>query len=172
VSEVDHLSKDEPGHGFRTGRSAARPLDEVDRAVLAELVRDGRVSIRTLAERVHVSRANAYARVDRLVRDGVITGFGARVDPERAGLGTSAFVLLSMEQNAWREVSRQLRTLPYVEHVALVGGDFDALALVRAPDNAALRHVVLERIQDVAGVKATRTWLIFDEADGPGPGWD
>jgi DNA-binding Lrp family transcriptional regulator len=120
---------------------------------------------------VHVSRANAYARVDRLVRDGVITGFGARVDPERAGLGTSAFVLLSMEQNAWREVSRQLRTLPYVEHVALVGGDFDALALVRAPDNAALRHVVLERIQDVAGVKATRTWLIFDEADGPGPGW-
>lgn len=171
MPDADHLSEREPGHGFRTGRSVARPLDDVDRAVLAELARDGRVSIRTLAERVHVSRANAYARVDRLVRDGVITGFGARVDHERAGLGTSAFVLLSMEQNAWREVSRQLRTLPYVEHVALVGGDFDALALVRAPDNAALRHVVLERIQDVAGVKATRTWLIFDEADGPGPGW-
>ena len=71
---------------WRTGRSA-RALDDVDRRILAELTRDGRVSVRTLAERVHVSRANAYARVDRLVGDGVITGYTAQIDPERAGLG-------------------------------------------------------------------------------------
>ena len=41
--------------------------------------------------------------------------------------------------------------------------------LVRAPDNASLRHLVLEEIQDVPGVQATRTWLVFDEASGAGP---
>ncbi|MET0641178.1 MAG: Lrp/AsnC family transcriptional regulator, partial [Jiangellaceae bacterium] len=106
---------------WRTGRSA-RALDDVDRRILAELTRDGRVSVRTLAERVHVSRANAYARVDRLVGDGVITGYTAQIDPERAGLGTSAYVLLTIQQNTWREVAAALNALPYVEHFALVGG--------------------------------------------------
>jgi DNA-binding Lrp family transcriptional regulator len=167
---VDQMSPHEPTHPWRTGRSA-RTLDEVDRRILAELSRDGRISIRTLAERVHVSRANAYARVDRLTGDGVITGFAAQIDPERAGLGTSAYVLLTIQQNTWREVAAALSALPYVEHFALVGGDFDVLALVRAPNNAALRHVVLERIQDVPGVRGTRTWLVFDEHEGRGQAW-
>lgn len=155
---------------WRTGRSA-RSLDDVDRRILAELTEDGRLSIRALADRVHVSRANAYARVNRLLADGVITGFCAEVDPERAGLGTSAYVLLTIQQNTWREVAAALADLPYLEHFALVGGDFDVLALIRAPDNAALRHLVLERIHEIEGVRGTRTWLIFDEQDGHGVDW-
>lgn len=165
------MSRREPGHTWNTGHSSARELDDVDRRILAELTLNGRTSIRSLAEQVHVSRANAYARVDRLLADGVITGFGAHVDPERAGLSTSAYVLLSIQQNTWREVSAALGSLPYVEHFALVGGDFDVLALVRAPNNAELRHVVLEHIQDVAGVQSTRTWLVFDEHQGQGSRW-
>ncbi|MGH8826282.1 MAG: Lrp/AsnC family transcriptional regulator [Jiangellaceae bacterium] len=168
---TDQTSQGEARHTYRTGQTSARVLDDVDRLILDELARDGRMSIRTLAEKVHVSRANAYARVDRLLADGVITGFGAQVDPERAGLSTSAYVLLSIQQNAWREVASALGSLPYVEHFALVGGDFDVLALVRAPNNAELRHVVLERIQDVAGVLSTRTWLVFDEHLGQGARW-
>lgn len=50
----------------------ARPLDSIDRAILRLLQTDGRASIRSVADRVHVSRANAYARINRLVEDGVI----------------------------------------------------------------------------------------------------
>ena len=77
--------------------------------------------------------------------------------------------MLSIQQNAWREVAEAVVALPYVEHVALVGGDFDVLALVRAPNNAELRRVVLERIQEVPGIRSTRTWLVFDERPGEGP---
>jgi DNA-binding Lrp family transcriptional regulator len=146
-------------------------LDGPDRLILRELVRDARTSIRSLAESVHISRANAYARVDRLVADGVITGFCAQIAHERAGLGTSAYVSLSIEQNSWREVSARLGRLPYVEHVSMLGADFDVLVLVRAPDNAALRDLVLDRIQSIPGVRTTRTWLVFDELLGPGPDW-
>jgi DNA-binding Lrp family transcriptional regulator len=147
------------------GRLAAE-LDDIDRAIIRELTADGRLSIRTLAERVRISRTNAYARVERLMAEGVVTGFTARVDPGRVGLGTTAYILLSTDQNAWREVSAQLREVPYVQHVALVGGDVDMLVLVRAPDNAALRDIVLGRIHTVAGVRSTRTWLVFDEVAG------
>ncbi|WP_435818555.1 Lrp/AsnC family transcriptional regulator [Micromonospora lupini] len=146
-------------------------MDEVDRRILDELVRDGRTSVRTLAERIHISRTNAYVRVERLLRDGVITGFRAQVAPEAAGLGTSAYMALTIEQNTWREVSAELAQVRYVEHVALLSGEHDVLALVRAPDNAALRDVVLDRVQRIAGVLSTRSWLVFEEFDGTQSPW-
>ncbi|MCX4472098.1 Leucine-responsive regulatory protein [Micromonospora sp. MW-13] len=161
----------ELGGARGAGRSAG-PLDEVDRRILDELVRDGRISIRTLAERVHVSRTNAYARVERLLRDGVITGFRARVAPEPAGLGTSAYIALTIQQNTWREVSAELARVRYIEHAALLGGEHDVLALVRAPDNATLRDVVLGRVQSISGVLSTRTWLVFEEFDGAQSPWE
>ncbi|NJC72541.1 Lrp/AsnC family transcriptional regulator [Planosporangium thailandense] len=162
----------DPVAGFASlaGRTA-RPLDDIDRRILDALVRDGRASIRTLAERVHISRTNAYARVERLVRDGVITGFRAQVAPEPAGLGTSAYVSITIEQNTWREVSARLARIRYVEHAALLGGDHDVLALVRAPDNAALRDLVLNQVQAIPGVLSTRTWLVFEEFDGVDTPW-
>jgi DNA-binding Lrp family transcriptional regulator len=167
---TDQVSASQAPRPSAAGR-AVRPLDGPDRLILRELIRDARTSIRSLAARVHVSRANAYARVDRLVADGVITGFSARIAHERAGLGTSAYVSLSIEQNSWREVSARLGQLPYVEHVSMLGADFDVLVLVRAPDNAALRDLVLDRIQAIPGVRTTRTWLVFDELQGPGADW-
>lgn len=153
-----------------TGRSVV-PLDDVDRRILAALAHDGRMSVRALAEHVHVSRTNAYARLERLVRDRVITGFRAEVAPARAGLGTSAYVAIQIEQNTWREVSTALAEVRYIEHAALLGGDHDVLALVRAPDNEALRDVVLGRVQGIPGVLSTRTWLVFEEFDGARSLW-
>ncbi|WP_460037648.1 Lrp/AsnC family transcriptional regulator [Streptomyces cavourensis] len=149
----------------------ARPLDAIDRDILRILQTDGRASIRSVAERVHVSRANAYARINRLVEDGVIRGFGARVDHERAGQGASAYITLKIVQNSWRTVREQLQALPGATHIALVSGDFDVLLLVHTPDNRALRELVLTRIQSIPEVLSTRTLLVFEETDlGPRPG--
>jgi DNA-binding Lrp family transcriptional regulator len=86
-------------------RQVASPLDDVDRRILAELSRDGRMSIRTLAETLHISRANAYARVQRLRDTKVIRGFRADVDHVAAGMGTSAYVTVNLHQAEWRTVS-------------------------------------------------------------------
>ncbi|MFJ4770692.1 Lrp/AsnC family transcriptional regulator [Streptomyces uncialis] len=140
-----------------------RPLDAIDRDILQILQTDGRASIRSVAERVHVSRANAYARINRLVEDGVIRGFGARIDHERAGQGASAYITLKIVQNSWRTVREQLRALPGAAHIALVSGDFDVLLLVHSPDNRALRELVLTRLQAIPEVLSTRTLLVFEE---------
>jgi DNA-binding Lrp family transcriptional regulator len=160
----------ESSSGSGSGRTAV-PLDEIDRQILSRLLEDGRVSVRALAEQVHISRANAYSRIGRLMAEEVITGFTAQLNPQRAGLGTSAYVMVTVEQNAWRDISRELREIPYVEHISLVSGDFDVLVLVRAPDNSALRKVVLESVQAIPGVRGTRTWLVFDEVRGRGADW-
>ncbi len=150
------------------GETPPRPLDSIDRDILRMLQTDGRASIRSVAERVHVSRANAYARINRLIEDGVIRGFGARVNHERAGQGASAYITLKIVQNSWRTVREQLRALPGAAHIALVSGDFDVLLLVHTPDNRTLRELVLTQLQAIPEVLSTRTLLVFEETDlGP-----
>lgn len=143
----------------------ADALEATDRRIVEELSRDGRMSMRALAERLHISRANAYARVERLRGSGVIRGFRADVDPVASGLATSAYVTLNVRQPDWRDIREQLRALPGVVHIALVGGEFDVILLVRARDNAGLRSLVLDQLQSIPGVLSTRTLLVFEEAE-------
>ena len=151
-------------HRAGPGQIVVAPaLDEVDRLIIEALGRDGRLSIRALADEVHISRANAYARVERLTTTGVITGFTVTVDPLRLGLATSAYVTLSLRQSSWRTLRKQLQASPEIKHMALVGGDFDAILLVRAADNEGLRRLVLEKLQAIPEVLATRTALIFED---------
>ena len=141
----------------------ASRIDSTDERILEELSVDGRMSVRALAEKLHISRANAYARLQRLTEDGVIRGFHADIDPVAAGMGTSAYLTLNLRQAEWRNLREKLSALPGVAHLALVGGEFDVLMLVRTRDNAGLRRLVLEDIQGMDGVLSTRTLLVFDE---------
>jgi DNA-binding Lrp family transcriptional regulator len=141
------------------------PMDATDRLIVEALQADGRMSMRALAARVHISRANAYTRVARLERDGVITGYTALVDPARYGYGLSAYVYLDIAQRSWKSVRRQLLSMPEIDHVALISGAHDILVRVRSHDGASLRDVVLTRLQEMPEIRATQTVLIFEELD-------
>ncbi|RII43713.1 Lrp/AsnC family transcriptional regulator [Galactobacter valiniphilus] len=141
----------------------ADALDDTDRAIIAALQRDGRASVSAIATAVHVSRAHAYQRISKLRERGVITGFTVKVNPVAMGLASSAYVTLKLRQHSWRELQRQLRAIPEVHHVALVGGSFDVIMLVRAANNEALRRVVFEVLQALPEVVDTQTHLIFED---------
>jgi DNA-binding Lrp family transcriptional regulator len=144
-------------------------LDETDRLIVAALRADGRLSMRALADRLHLSRANVYTRVERLQHDGVITGYTAQVDPVRYGYGLSAYVYLDIAQRSWKVVRQQLLSMPEVDHVALISGEHDILVRVRTHDAASLRDVVLTRLQEMPQIRATQTVVIFEEADPSSP---
>ena len=75
------------GSGAAGSGAQAPPLNDVDRAIVAALSQDGRMSMRALAATLHISRAGAYTRVQRLEEAGVITGYTAR--STRSGTGTA-----------------------------------------------------------------------------------
>ena len=140
-------------------------LDEIDKRILAELTKDGRASVSAVAEAVHISRAHAYSRISKLTGSGVLTRFTALVDPVNAGLRSSAYVTLKVRQQSWRELKEVLRKIPEVHHVALVGGSFDVILLVRAEDNLHLRQVIFDQLQSAPGVLDTQTFLVFEDLD-------
>jgi DNA-binding Lrp family transcriptional regulator len=150
--------------GIRTvGDGQMAPLDDIDLQIVAALRADGRLSMRALAEALHISRASAYARVKRLETSRVITGYTAIVDPRRCGYGLSAYVFLKIAQASWKTVGRQVLSIPEVDHATLVSGEHDIMLLVRTRDAASLRDVVLTRLQSMPEVASTQTVLIFDE---------
>src|SRR5882757_7048662 len=155
------MTSSSAGHEDRPG--PAPVLDDVDRAIVAQLSEDGRMSMRALAATLHISRAGAYTRVQRLEEGGVITGYTAQVDPHRYGYGLSAYVHLKIAQPAWKQLRTRLMTIAEVEHAALVSGDSDIVLLVRTRDTAALRDLVLNSFQNMPEVLSTQTVLIFDD---------
>ena len=154
--------------GPRRGRSAqgparSRPLDDTDHAILTALSRDGRQSVTAIAEQLHLSRANTYDRIARLRASGVLQGYTAVIDPRAAGLETAAYVFVTLKQDDWEVLRRALAEEPAVRHLALVGGQYDAVLLVRTRTVEELRRVIFERIQSLNCVQATQTALIFDD---------
>lgn len=142
-------------------------LDDTDRRILGELVADGRLSVNTLAERVGISRATAYSRLERLQGAGVVTGFQAVVDPARAGLPVAALILANVEQHAWQEARDELLRLPGLEYLAFTSGGFDMVLLVRVPDVVSLRDVVLVKLHGSRHVRSTQTIFVLDESRLP-----
>lgn len=145
------------------------PLDDIDRRIVAELSRDGRLSVRTLAERVHVSRTAAHNRLQALQRRGVISGFGAQIDRKAIGLEISALVVVRIGEVPWEQIAAKLATLPFVEKVQAVSGDIDLILTVSAPDHEQLSQAILRDIHDLPGVVSTRSHLILAELEGRPP---
>jgi DNA-binding Lrp family transcriptional regulator len=142
-------------------------VDDIDRKILALLAEDGRLSMAEVAARANVSRATAYSRYERLRRSGVITGVHASIDPRSVGLDVTALLLVNVDQGRWPEARDAVLALPGVEYVALTSGSFDFVLLVRVPDMATLRDVLLVRLHGLPHVRSTQTVFVLDEVRTP-----
>ena len=81
---------------MRTQRQPVRTLDKLDRRILKLLQQDGRMAMKDLAEQVGLTVTPCIERVRRMERDGVITGYHARVDPAQLGAALLVFVEITL----------------------------------------------------------------------------
>lgn len=144
------------------GQNAGR-LDETNLRILAELRENGRISMASLAEKVNVSRANVYTRVESLIADGVITGFAARVDPAKAGLGICALVFVTVHPQEWEPFRQKIEVMPDIESCRITTGEHDAMLVIRAPEVGAIHDFVIGVIAALTEVKSVETVLVLDE---------
>ena len=146
--------------------ASAGVLDDVDRRLLRILQADGRITNLKLAGAVGLSSASTHERVKRLVRDGTILGFGARLNPAllQAGLLVFAEVRLSdmsNEVNAAFKAAVQLR--PEILECHEVAGGFDYLLKTRVAHMGAYRDLVAAVAWTLPGVRDVRTFAVMEE---------
>lgn len=158
------------GESSRSDTDIDRRIDSVDRALIAAISLDARISLTDLADKINVSRSTAHTRLQRLRDTNVITGFTATVDPQALGLGVAALVFIDIEQHDWRTLRAALAAIPGVEYLAMCAGRFDLMLIARAENIPALRDVLLEQIQRIPGVRSTESVVILDEVGSHTPG--
>ncbi|MDW3179813.1 MAG: AsnC family transcriptional regulator [Acidimicrobiia bacterium] len=144
-------------------------LDEIDRQLIAALIRDGRATYAKLAPEVGLSQAAVRTRVQRLLDESVITITG-RVDPTTFGLGVFAFAFLEVSSEI-EKVTRLVSEIDEAVFVVVGAGRFDVLVELRCATNDALLGA-LDRIRVLEGVRRVQsmTVLHYEKQDWTGIG--
>ncbi|MBH5338564.1 Lrp/AsnC family transcriptional regulator [Streptomyces pactum] len=131
-------------------------VDALDARILRMLLEQPRTSVREYARQLGVARGTLQARLDRLEREGVITGSGPYLSPAALGHPVLAFVHIEVTQGHLDEVGDALAAVPEIIEAFSITGAGDLLTRVVARDNAHLEDVV-QRLIRLPGVVRTRT---------------
>lgn len=129
--------------------------DALDRAIVAELEEDARLSNAELARRVGLTPAPCLRRVQRLERDGVITGYHARVDPRAAGRGLEVIIALDIAVNdgpTFLDFEAEVVAVPEVTEVRRMLGQPDYYLRVQVADIEAYEDLVVRVISRLPAV--------------------
>lgn len=146
--------------------------DKTDRAILAELQRNGRTANVDLAEKVRLSPSACLRRTKALEESGLIAGYRAELDRTRLGLGLTVFISIKVEQHS-REMSRQiedaLAEIPAVVACHLVSGEADFLLEAVVPDLGSYEELLLDQVLAIGPVTDARSSFAIRTVLSRGP---
>jgi Lrp/AsnC family transcriptional regulator, leucine-responsive regulatory protein len=143
-----------------------RALDRIDLRVLKELQKNARISMTELAEMVGLSITPCAERIKRLERDGFITGYHARLNPQAMGQSLLVFVEIKLAAKSgqmFEEFKKEVRKLPNVLECHLVSGDFDYLIKARIPEMNAYRRLLGDMLLTLPGARESRSYIVMEE---------
>ncbi len=118
-------------------------MDRIDKKILKEIQADGRITMTELASRVGLTKTPCIERLRRLEARGVITGYGAHLNPASLEAGHIAFVQVSLNDTttaALQEFNLVVRQVPQIQSCHMIAGNFDYLLKVRTKDVAEYRQ--------------------------------
>lgn len=133
-----------------------RPIDQIDRAIIAVLTEDGRMAIKDVADMIDMSSPSITARIEKLKDAGAIRGYAVVVDLKAFGFNVAAYVRMYARPGEMKKVAQMLEDTPEVVEAHHVTGADSFLAKVVARDVEELETVV-DRFVPVA---ATDTAII------------
>lgn len=135
-------------------------LAEIDRRILHELQRNGRLTNAELAQRIGSSASPCWRHVRAMEESGVIARYVALVDPGAIGLLVTVFASISLDKSD-RDIAgafeREVVTWPEVMECHLLSGEADYLLRVVVADLPAYEGFLMERLARIGGVSAIRS---------------
>ena len=145
-------------------------MDAVDRKILAELQRDGRLTITELADRVRLSVSPCHRRLRALENSGAISGYRAQLDAHALGLTFEALVFVTMrasDRSTLEMFEASVAEIPNVLQAQRLFGDPDYLLRVITRDLAAFQRLYDEQLTALPGVqRLTSTLVMKSVAEG------
>lgn len=130
-------------------------LDRFDRSILQVLQHDGRIANSALAERVNMSESASLRRVRALEESGLIEGYTAILNQQKAGCPVNVFVNITLDRQDETELRKfedAVRKIPEVMECYLMTGDYDYLVRVVVADTADFERLHSKHLTRLPGV--------------------
>jgi Lrp/AsnC family transcriptional regulator for asnA, asnC and gidA len=132
-------------------------LDDVNKQIIDQLQRDGRMSYAALAKIVGLSEAAVRQRVQRML-DGDVMQIVAVTDPLTLGFTRQVMIGLKVEGDL-HKVAANLAAIAEVDYVVICAGHYDLLAELVCIDDEHLLHLLNDQIRAISGVTSTETFV-------------
>ncbi len=144
--------------------SSTVQLDAIDRTILNELQRDGRLSNVELAERVHLSPSACLRRVKQLEESGVIAQYVALVNPKAVGRPGTSFTIINLERTTPQVLAafeQAVRDVPEILDCFFVAGSNDYLVRFSYRDAEDLERFHSQVLMRLPGVARSNSMLVL-----------
>ncbi len=137
-------------------------MDAIDRDLIGILQKSGRATQMELARAVGLSQPAVAERIRKLEERGVITGYAARVDPEKLGLDVTALIGVGIEHPRYfAAFAKKVMNLPEVLECHRVAGEDSYVLKVRTKNTRTLDRLLIQVLRTIPGVTRTQTTIVL-----------
>ena len=136
-------------------------IDSLDQRIIKELTKDARMSARALASKLGVATSTVVARMSRLERKGIVTGYSVNLDHERLGFELTVIIEINAKKGKIVEAEEHITRLPNVLAVYDVTGLSDCIIVARFRNRPELDAFV-KHLQEIPSVERTITHLVLN----------
>ncbi|MCF8225367.1 MAG: Lrp/AsnC ligand binding domain-containing protein [Bacteroidales bacterium] len=139
-------------------------LDKLDRQILSLVTKNARIPYLEVARECNVSGAAIHQRIQRLTKLGIISGSEFTLDPKKIGFHTCAYVGIFLDNaGLYPEVVKQLEKIPEITQCHYITGGYSIFIKVYTRNNEDLKHMLVDKVQAIAGVSRTETFISLEE---------
>lgn len=134
-------------------------MNVLDRKIIASLENDGRQSFQELGSGIGLSKTACWGRVQALEKRGVITGYGARLDPRSLGLGVFAIIQVMIDFAQREAFEAAVIDNPSILECYTIAGDADYALKLACENVDELDHLLRKTISRLPGLQRSTTMV-------------
>ena len=135
-------------------------MDNTDKKLLALLRKNARMPVVNLAKELKVSRATVQNRINKLEREGIITGYTVKLKQDADDDVVKVLMSILVEAKDESRVLKELQSFPEILSVYHTNGHWDLIAKIQA-ENLSTLGALLGRIRSVEGIVQTEASLLL-----------
>ncbi|MEM6725310.1 MAG: Lrp/AsnC ligand binding domain-containing protein [Bacteroidota bacterium] len=140
-------------------------IDNIDKQILSILMQDAKTPYTEIAKRIHVSGGTVHVRMKKLEQMGIVTGASLSVDHAKLGYDISAFLGIYLDKSSlFDQVSAELKKIPEIVGAHYTTGLYSIFVKIVCRDTRHLKNVLHDKIQPIAGIQRTETFISLDES--------
>jgi DNA-binding Lrp family transcriptional regulator len=136
---------------------------DLDLKIIAELKKDGRASLRTIAKRLGTSTTTVAIRIREMEESKLIRGYRPLLDYRQLGLGITAITLIKAMGGKIPILMKDLMQDPQLTHVYEITGEFDLLVIGKYKDTESMNREIKKLLSHKA-IKETNTSIVLGTA--------